>query len=239
MLGSSRQGIANLRPATRTVADRDKSDRLTRDAQGGARSDAILFGDTLLKYGVGHETEVRIGFTPYVRDRVRTVPGSVVVADGFGDIRVSARHRLINGGTDGASLAVIPFATLPVGSREVSAGTWSAGAIVPVDIPVPGGWALNFTPTVAASADSDGDGRHLLYSGVIAATHSLGGNFGGTVELFAARDRDPAGHNTQVTADFLLAYAAGGNTQFDVSTYVGLNRQTPDIELLGGFTRRF
>ena len=211
----------------------------THDLRDGARSDNLLFGDSLLKYGVGYETEVRIGLTPYAHDRVRTGSGVVMVAEGFGDLGLSARHRFIDGGGKRMSLAVIPFALLPIGSRDVSAGTWSAGVAVPVDIPVPGGWALNVTPTIAASADGDGNGRHVQYSGVVAATHSLAGNMSGTVELFAQRDRDPAGHNTQATADFLLAYAAGPNTQFDVSTYVGLNRQTPDVELLGGFTRRF
>ena len=211
----------------------------THDRTDSVRSDTLLFGDTLVKYGIGAQTEVRVSFTPYVRARTRVPGGAVAVAEGFGDVGLSFRHRLADGGGDRPSVSVQPFVTLPVGSRAVSAGTVSGGVTLPIDIPLPGGWSLNATPTVAAAADADGDGRHLAYSGVAAVSHGIGPNLGGTVELFVQRDRDPSGHSTQATADFLLTWQPIANWQFDVSTYVGLNRNTPDVELLGGFTRRF
>ncbi|WP_375271450.1 transporter [Sphingomonas sp.] len=214
----------------------------TRDEAGGVRSDTLLFADTLLRYGVGGDTEVRVGFTPYVRARTHTGAGgtrSVSVDDGFGDVGLSLKHRFVDGGDRGVSIAALPFVILPVGSDAVSAGTVSAGLTLPVDIPLPGGWSLNATPTIAAAADGDGDGRHLTYGNVLALSHSLTTNLGATAEFFVQRDRDPAGHSTQATADFLLAWSPLANWQFDVSTYVGLNRTTPDVELIGGFTRRF
>lgn len=211
----------------------------THDVTGGMRSDMLLFGDTLVKYGIGSNTEARIEFTPYIRSRTRTPAGGVSIADGFGDVGLSVRHRFIDGGSAGASISAQPFITLPVGGNAVSSGTVSGGLTVPIDVPLPGGWALNATPTVAAAADSSGDGRHLTYSGVVAVTHGLTGNLSATTEVFIQRDRDPLGHTTQSTLDFLLAWQPIRNWQFDVSSYVGLNRDTPDVELLGGFTRRF
>ena len=208
----------------------------TRDQVEGVRSDTVLLADTLLKYGIGYDTEVRVGFTPYVRTRKRGTDGRVSIADGFGDVGVSARHRLIDGDV---SVGVQPFVTLPVGSKSVSAGTWSAGATVPVDVPLPAGWSLNASPTVAAAADADGDGRHLAYSTVVAVSHGFGSKVAATAEFFVQRDRDPSGHSTQATVDLLLAWQPIANWQFDVSSYVGLNRSTPDVELLGGFSRRF
>lgn len=211
----------------------------TRDEASGSRNDIFLFGDTLLKYGVGGNTEARISFTPYIRSRTRGPDGAVSIADGFGDVGLSVRHRFIDGGDNGVSVSAQPFVSLPVGADAVSAGTVSGGLTVPVDIPLPGGWSLNTTPTVAAAADADGDGRHLAYSGVVALTHALTGNLGATGEFFIQRDRDPLGHTTQSTVNFLLAWQPIPNWQFDVSSYVGLNRNTPGVELLGGLTRRF
>lgn len=211
----------------------------TRDEAGGSRNDMFLFGDTLLKYGVGGDTEARISFTPYIRSRTRGPDGAVSIADGFGDVGLSVRHRFIDGGGSGVSLSAQPFVSLPVGTDAVSTGTVSGGLTVPVDIPLPGGWSLNTTPTVAAAADADGDGRHLTYSGVIALTHALTDSLGATGEFFIQRDRDPRGHTTQSTVNFLLAWQPILNWQYDVSSYVGMNRNTPDVELLGGFTRRF
>lgn len=161
------------------------------------------------------------------------------IADGFGDVGLSLKHRFVDGGSAGVSIAALPFVVLPVGNDAVSAGTFSGGLTVPVDIPLPGGWSLNSTPTVAAAADGDGDGRHLAYGNVVALSHTLTGNLGATGEFFIQRDRDPSGYSTQATVDLLLAWSPITNWQFDVSSYVGLNRTTPDVEILGGFTRRF
>ena len=214
----------------------------THDEAGTTRSDTLLFADTLLRYGVGGGTEARVSFTPYIRSRTRVGSGpgrGVSIADGFGDVGISLKHRFLDGGSSGVSIAALPFVSLPVGSNEVSAGTVSGGLTVPVDIPLPGGWSLNSTPTIAAAADADGDGRHFAYGNVVALSHSLTGNLGATGEFFIQRDRDPSGHSTQTTVDFLLAWSPIPDWQFDISSYVGLNRDTPDVEVLGGFTRRF
>lgn len=210
----------------------------SHSSYNGSRDDTLLFGDSLVKYGIGSGTELRVSFTPYIHDRVRD--GSAVsVADGFGDIGLSFRSQILPGNADGLALSIEPYVIVPAGSHQVSAGTWSAGVVVPVSLPLPGGWSLAASPSVAASADSDRHGRHLFYSGVVAVGHGLGSNVSGTVELYAAHDRDPSGHTTPVTADFLLAWQPSTNLQFDVSSYVGLNRDAADVELLGGFTRRF
>lgn len=210
----------------------------TRDRADGASSDTFLFGDTLLKYGIGGDTEVRVSLTPYIHSRTRGT-GGALSAKGFGDVGLSFRHRLLDGGDGGVSVAVQPAVVLPVGSDDVSSGTVSGSVTLPIDIPLPGGWSLNTTPTVAAAADADGNGRHLAYAGVVAVSHGIGANLSATGELFVQRDRDPGGHSTQATADLLLAWQPIADWQFDVSSYVGLNRTTPDLELLVGFTRRF
>ena len=210
----------------------------THDKAQGVRTDTLLFGDTLVRYGVGADTEVRLGFTPYVRERTRD-GGGVSIADGFGDVGVSIKHRLLDGGDEGISVAALAFVSLPVGSDAVSAGTVAGGLAVPVDVPLPGGWALNATPTIEAAADEDGDGRHLSYAGVVALSHPVTATLDATGEFFVQRDADPLGHTTQATADLLLAWQPLASWQFDVSTYLGLNRDTPDVEVLGGFTRRF
>ena len=207
-------------------------------ARTGAHSDTFLFADTLLKYGIGSDTEVRVSLTPYIHSRTRDASGASSV-DGFGDVGLSFRHRLIDGGDGGISVAFQPTVVLPVGSDDVSTGTVSGSITLPIDMPVSGGWSLNATPSVAAAPDADGDGRHLAYAGVVAVSHGIGGNLSATGELFVQREEDPGGHSTQATADFLLAWQPVANWQFDVSSYVGINRTTPDLELLAGFTRRF
>ena len=84
-----------------------------------------------------------------------------------------------------------------------------------------------------------GDGRHAAYGGSAGLSYDVSDavTLGG--ELWAMRDDDPAGHETQASADLTLAWAPGRNWQLDLSGYAGLTRATPDIELVAGLVRRF
>jgi len=215
-----------------SLADWSRTDR------GATREDDLLFGDTLARIGIGGDVELRGGFTAYERDRTRS-PAGTGIAGGFGDIALGARWQAIDGGDKRVSVAVQPTMTLPVGAKAVSQGTWSLELVVPVDMPLSGNWSLNLSPTLAAAADADGDGRHAAYGGSAGLSYDVSDavTLGG--ELWAMRDDDPAGHETQASANLTLAWAPGKNWQLDLSGYAGLTRATPDIELVAGLVRRF
>ena len=210
----------------------------SRSDAGATREDDLLFGDTLVKYGIGDDIELHAAFTAYEHDRSRA-PGAIDIASGVGDIALGGRWRAIDGGDKGVSVALQPMLTLPVGSKAVSQGTWSFEMIAPVDVPLSSAWSLNLSPTIAAAADQDGDGRHLAYGGSAGLSYQLTRQVTLGGEIWAQRDDDPAGHETQVSADATLAWQPGKNWQFDLSSYAGLTAATPDIELVAGMTRRF
>jgi hypothetical protein len=70
-------------------------------------------------------------------------------------------------------------------------------------------------------------------------TESLTKKINLTEEISAQRDDDPSGHTTMTLASVSLAYQPGKNSQFDVGTVVGLNRNSPDVEVYFGVARRF
>ena len=92
---------------------------------------------------------------------------------------------------------------------------------------------------MSAAADQDGNGRHVAYSGAAALGYKVSDAVSVGGELWAQRDDDPAGHQTLATADLTLAWQPGKDWQLDLSSYAGLTRATPDIELIAGVTRRF
>ena len=49
----------------------------TLERSDGERDDTVLIGDTLIRYGIGGKTELRLGWTPYGIDRDRSADGSV------------------------------------------------------------------------------------------------------------------------------------------------------------------
>ena len=58
-------------------------------------------------------------------------------------------------------------------------------------------------------------------------------------ELWAAWDWDPAGTVRQASADGSVAFLVSNDVQVDAGANLGLNRQTPDIELYTGISVRF
>lgn len=210
----------------------------TADHGTGAREDSVMIGDTAIRVGIARDTEIAVYVTPYVHQRQRE-PGRTTVDSGFGDMQLMLKHRFINGGERGISVAVQPFITVPTGAHGISDGVATGGVAVPMDMNLPNDWSLALTPTLQSEADADGHGSHALWSAVGALSRPLYSTVTGTAELYAERGYDPAGHQTRTSADIVLAWQPTAHWQFDIGTYFGLNADTPDAELLGGVSRRF
>ncbi|HMG45935.1 MAG TPA: transporter [Allosphingosinicella sp.] len=210
----------------------------TLDRQPGAREDDVAAGDLLVRYGLTDSLEMQIGWTAYTHVRARS--GTVVDrAGGTGDLFVALRRNLRNPDGSGFAVAVMPYATLPVGSEGIGAGDWGAGVLVPMSYELPHGFALGLTAEADAAVDEDGHGRHLAYSAILGLDLPISDAVGATVELSAGRDEDPSGHATQLLAGLSAGWTPNRDLQLDVGANLGLNRDAPDVELYFGVARRF
>ena len=207
-----------------------------RDDRSDSREDRILAADLLGRIGVGKATEVQVGWTAFGHDRERDkTSGDVDRTDGVGDVTLALRQRVIGQEGKPFSLAVQPFATLPVGRYPVGAGTWSAGGLIPVQYELGKKLALQFTGEAEAAANESGSGRHLAYSGILGLAYKLTDAVSVNAEVSLERDRDPDGHETHALAALSAAWQPTKRTQIDVLAVAGLNRTSPDIRLvLGG-----
>jgi len=206
------------------------------DAQ---RSDRLIFGDVLLRYGVDDRTEVQLGWTSFGHevDRDR-LTGLRARRSGIGDASIALRRNLHNPDGSGFSAALMPFASLPTGRQPIGAGDWAAGLRVPISYELDDRFSLSLTPEVDAAADEDGDGRHLAYGAVAGIAAKLSENIAATVEYEATRDRDPGGHATEQLAGVSLGWLPRGDMQLDIGANAGL-RHAADVELYFGVSRRF
>lgn len=141
----------------------------TRERDGTLHTDTVTAGEALLRVGLTPSTEVQVGWTAlgHVRER-DTVAGTAVGRTGTGDVTLALRRNLRNPDGSGFSLAVMPYASLPVGGRALGAGDWGAGLLIPASVEA-GAVSLSLTPHVDAAVDADGNGRHLAY-GAVAGT---------------------------------------------------------------------
>ena len=210
----------------------------TRDRSGGVRSDLILWGSSFVKYGLGGSSDIELGFTPL---ETLTVRGNAEhdSESGFGDIVVRWKQRLTVGNAP-VQAAIIPFAKLPTASHNLGNGKVEAGIAVPLTYAL-GGTALTVTlgPELDLRADADGHGYHAAMAQLVNVGFAASSRLSLSAELWAGWDWDPAGTVKQASADASAACLASNTLQLDAGANFGLNRQTPDLELYAGVSKRF
>jgi len=205
-----------------------------------ARTDTILAGDLLIRYGLSDVDEVQLGWTAFghVRERGKAT-GAVSKTQGTGDITLAYKRSLRHPDGNELSIAIQPFVTLPVGGSAIGGGGWSAGLLLPISFDVSDHVQLQATPEIGASVDEDGHGRHAVFGGVAGLGLAISDTTGVTFELSAFREHDPAGHFTELLAGVSGTWQPDENWQLDVGAILGLNQDSPDVELALGVSRRF
>lgn len=212
----------------------------TRDQDNETRTDTVLGGDLLLRYGVDANSEVQIGWTAYGHQRERDrLSGDTDKASGTGDVTLAYKRSLAQPDGSGFSVALQPFATLPTGGSAIGDGDLSAGLVVPVSAEIVRGVELQFSPEVDAAVDDDRDGRHLSYGTVAGLGIDVSESVNAALEVSAFRDNDPTGHSTELLAAAALAWQPADDWQLDVGSAFGLNADSPDARLYVGISRRF
>ncbi len=208
---------------------------------GGTSTDDVSYGGLELRLGLTSTLEGQLDWTPYERVKTKDrASGATSTVSGAGDLTLGVRWSLKNPAGDGFSVAVQPFVTAPTGASGIGSDKWQGGVVVPISVPLSGGWSLALTPQVDDRPNAGGSGYHAGYAMVAGLGHALGPvNLG--AELWVDRDQDPSGHVTQKSFDVTAAWTPKSlkDVQFDASAYVGLNRQTPDLELVFGVAHRF
>lgn len=211
----------------------------TRDRDGSVRTDVIVAGDALLRVGLTPSLEAQIGWTAVgrVRERDRAL-GTVATRTEVGDVTLALRQNLRNPDGSGFSVAAMPYVTLPVGGQPIGAGDWSAGLMLPASIEL-GDVSLGLTPQVAAATDGDGKGRHLAYGATAGVGFGVTDSVSMALELAVVRDRDPEGHATELLGGISAGWQVDDNSQWDIGANIGLNDESPDMQLYLGFAHRF
>ncbi|TZG28612.1 transporter [Sphingomonas montanisoli] len=212
----------------------------TLDRTADERDSQYLLGAALIRFGLTDITEVQLGWDGFGIDDDRDrISGTRRDAHRAGDMTVALRQSLANPDGSGLSIALQPYATLPVGREPIGAGDWGTGLLVPVNYALNDRLKLEMMPEVDAAVDDDGHGRHLAFGSVIGLTDKLSEKVTASVEMQALRDRDPTGHATMMLAGLSLGWQPSDNWQLDVGSNAGLNHNSPDVELYLGVSRRF
>lgn len=212
----------------------------TRDRDDATKSDTLIAGDTLLRYGLDGISEGQVGWTTYGHQRDKDRQSHAVdTSNSVGDVFVGYKRSLSQPDGSGLSAAVQLSATLPTGGSAIGAGDWGAALIVPVNADIGKGLSLAITPEIDAAVDEDRDGRHLAFGTVLGLGVELSDAVDADLELSAFRDDDPSDHSTKLLLAAALSWQPSDALQLDLGSAFGVNHQSPDAELYVGISRRF
>ena len=207
------------------------------DRSGGATTDSVALSSTALKYGLSDRWNLEVDLAPYNWQRVHG--GGFSERDSsFGDVVLRSKYRLTSG--DGVQVAMTPSVKIPTANHHIGNGKWEAGIAFPIDYSVPKSpFGVTLGPEIDWVADGDGHGHHAAMVQVIGVGVQASQKLNLSAELWGQWDWDPAGTTRQATADVAAAYLVNNNLQLDAGANLGLNRESPDLELYTGLSVRF
>jgi hypothetical protein len=205
---------------------------------GGERDTSLTVGETVVKYGLTDRSDIEIDVTPWERTTV-SAHGLHESASGFGDINVIYKQGLTP--SDAAvQVAVMPVVKIPTAKHSLGNGKWEAGLLLPVLFNIgKSPLSINVTPELDWVADADGGGHHAAMVQVASLGWAINDKVSVSGELWGQWDWDPAGTTRQASADGSVAYLVNKDVQLDAGANFGLNRNTPDVELYAGISKRF
>ena len=210
----------------------------SRSQENEARTDLVLVGSSLLKYGLSDRADIELGVSPLETLSARS-SGTHERTSGPGDTLVRMKYRL-TAANAAWEVALDPYVKIPTAGHRLGNGKFEAGLVVPMDGPIgKSGLTLSIDPELDLLADGDGRGRHPAIIAVVNVGAPLGDRLNLSAELWGMWNWDPAGTEKQASLDGSVAYRLGNDLQLDAGANFGLNRQTPDVELYTGVSVRF
>jgi hypothetical protein len=210
----------------------------TRGTNRSETDTALAIGETVLKYGLTDRSDIEIDVTPWERttSRGQTFRDG---SSGFGDLEAIYKHQLTPPDAP-VQVALYPFVKIPTAKHSLGNGKWEGGLLLPIGYAIPESpLSLGLTPEVDWAADADGHGHHAAMAQVASLGWQANAKLNLAAEIWGQWDWDPAMTTREASADGSVAYLLSNTVQLDAGANFGLNRNTPDVELYTGVSKRF
>lgn len=205
---------------------------------GGERDTSLVIGETNFRFGLTDRSEIALDVAPWQRSASR-IGGMHDSTSGFGDLVASYKQGLTSPDAP-VQLALLPFVKIPTANHSLGNRKWEAGLLAPISFSLgKSPFSVGLTPELDWTADGDGSGHHLGMVQVVSLGWQANQRLNLSGDLWGQWDWDPAGTGKQYSADASAAYLVRDDLQLDAGANFGLNRQTPDVELYAGVSKRF
>jgi hypothetical protein len=205
----------------------------------GVTTDVTSAANPAVKYGISDDADIEASMAFYQSVRVHDLSGGQTFK-GVGDLFLRAKWNPAGEDGDGEfSWILAPFIKVPTASRGLGNGGVEGGLLLPLSYEFEDGWSLESTPEADILLNRKANGYYADMVDVIGLSRDIAGGFNLGLEIWTNQDLDPGGTTSQYGLGPTLAWQPDPDNQFDGGFLIGLNRQTPELELYVGFSRRF
>jgi hypothetical protein len=195
--------------------------------EGESTARAFSAPAALLRIGLGHRTELRLGAEGLLSEAVGGVRHS-----GRSDMEVGAKVKLFDQATRGFDFALLPIVSLPTGTSGFTSGGVDPTLKITWGRDLPAGFGL--TGNVNASSLTEDGTRFHQEAMSLSVGHDLFFGFGGYAEVYGFTKMS-ATDGAGVTVNGGVSRLLGRHVQFDVEAGRGLTSASPDWFVGFGF----
>jgi hypothetical protein len=186
----------------------------SRTYGGGERVQDTSLGDFLLKYGITHDTDLEIGWAPWLLHRDTDMAGFLQhESSGYGDVTLRVKTSLTGNDSGAYALAVLPWVTLPGASAGLGSGRWEYGVTINQELEIGGGWELGSSLFLAMTVTDERE-RYFEPAFTLALGHDLTERLAFYVETYQSWRSDGSRY-LQSSFDGGLTYQVTPNLKFD------------------------
>jgi hypothetical protein len=190
------------------------------DTRDGVRGRSVTVPGSLMRIGLGARMELRIG-----GDGMLSQTAGAERATGYSDLEVGVKIRLLNHGTAGVDVAVLPLVSFPTGASGFSSGGIDPTLKVAWARELPAGFGATGNFNIASVSDEAGRFSQRAVS--LSIGHDLVAGWGGFVETYGFTPMN-RGEAPGVTLDWGVSHPIGHDLQFDIEAGRGLTEMAPD-----------
>jgi len=212
----------------------------THSNTGGVSTRTFVGLDPTLKVGLTSRVDLELQFNGYTNTRVLdpSTGSTLSRADGAGDFVIRTKINLFGNDSGAVALALIPYVKLPTAAPTLGNNQIEGGVIAPLSIKLPAGFVLTLVPEVDVLRNANDSGKHTNFVGVLDLGYAVTDHLTVFAEVYGAAGTD-AHTPPAYTADAAVAYLLTETIQLDAGVNVGLNRDTPNLQLYSGISQRF
>lgn len=188
------------------------------------------------------EAALRVGVAPWLEARVEGEPVVRLRGEeadtGPGDVTLSVKWRVLDGGGAVPAVALLPFVTLPAAREPIGSGQVDAGLRVLLSFELPAQLSLDVNAGGAAIGQPHSDGYLAQAVASAALSRALGERLSAFAEVFFASHDRRGGHDS-LGADAGLAFFLTPRVALDVAILTTLAGPGPEYALRAGVSVRF